>query len=520
MKKTFKPLIAAGIAVLVLGGGLAVVMNLPSDEITPDNKAEKSSSILLYDKSDFSPEQITVKNSGGEYTLLGFDSELFSEDNTSKTKEESQSSTQESSEITETMIYTMQGTPDIAVSKNLTDELAYHCRSLTALSLVDKSGQKFKDYGLDNPRAEVSIVFSDDSQEAFFLGNDAPANQGVYLRRSGSNNVYLAASGSVSIFLTEKLQMYDKTVTDSISSDEKIYSLTISGESQKKEITLSYGSNNFSSASYVMSSPRREICSESAVDAIGRNIFDITAPTVKDIITDDSVLEKYGLKNPYLHLKAVSSENLQAEIFVSKADENDLCYMMPKDGKLIFSIPKSQLVFYQISYQDLLSKSFISPNTSSLNHMIIHNRENEYIYDVTHETEINSDYEEVIVSKAFFENQEINYSNLMTYISNLAAAERTDGELPENLENTEKIFSIEFSFDSSDDQEEKEFLEIYQTADQKSIVVLNHLIECLTDTEYMNQVIAQSDAISKADSLTMLNESDDSLEDTGESKDE
>lgn len=512
MKKTTKSLIAAALTVVVLGVGLAVVINLPSDEISQENKTNNNSSILLYDKSSCIAEEITINNSGGEYKLLGFDYSVFDKSSESyesakssdSVSQQSQESSKTSSSEDTTVLYTMQDSPDIDLSKNMTDDLSHQCKSLTALSVIDKSGNKFRDYGLDNPRSEVSIVFSDGSAEKFSLGNDAPDNQGVYMRFGSGKNVYLVPSSTVSAFLVEKLQMYDKTITPSVSTTEGIVSLDISGNYYESPINIYTKENNTSLVKFSMSSPNREICNEDTVETAAHGVYGLSGTKVEAVVENSDILKEYGLYEPYVDIKVTAENGVSAEVIVSKENEDGLCYIMKKDGMLIFSVDKSYIEsWYEIDYNSLLRKNVISPNILTLSKMAVSFDNKSYNYNINHKDEVNPDYEDIISSTANIDGKEIDYSNLIIYIANLSAAERQN-EIPKNLDSTERLLRTEFYFSGQD--EYTDVLEIYKTKDDKRIIVLNSKIECYTDKEYIDKVISQTDSVSGKETLELFNE--------------
>ena len=68
MTKNKKIIIGAASAVAVLGIALAVVLSLPSENIGDDTD---NKDIILFDKSAFGVDDVTIKNQSGEYQLLG-----------------------------------------------------------------------------------------------------------------------------------------------------------------------------------------------------------------------------------------------------------------------------------------------------------------------------------------------------------------------------------------------------------------------------------------------------------------
>ena len=200
MKKNTKIIIAMSSVIVVLGVVLGVILAQPSENSSEN--ANENTDILLFDKSSLDVDDVTIKNAGGEYQILGY-----------KYSEEAKAD--ENEEIS--MFYTMQGYENTLMSKYMTDNLVKECQIVAATRLIDKSGKKYSDYGLDKPAVEVKVIYSDSSKVNMYFGNEAPDKSGVYCRIDGNKNVYLVNSASVDMFFIDKLQLFDKSLTGELS---------------------------------------------------------------------------------------------------------------------------------------------------------------------------------------------------------------------------------------------------------------------------------------------------------------
>ena len=172
------------------------------------------------DKSACDVDDVTIKNTSGEYQLLGY-------------KYSEQVKADENEEIS--IVYTMQGYENTLMSKYMTDNLVKECQTVAATRLIDKSGKKYSDYGLDKPSVEVKVIYSDTSKVNMYFGNEAPDKSGVYCRIDGNKNVYLVNSATVDMFFIDKLQLFDKSLTGELSDSENITSVEIGGSGYEKK---------------------------------------------------------------------------------------------------------------------------------------------------------------------------------------------------------------------------------------------------------------------------------------------
>lgn len=530
MKKNIKLIIFSAAIVLLLVAALIVVLNIPENDYSGENDTV-SSDILLYDKTQLDPEEITVKNNSGKYVLIGYNyidqasrlgySSLYEESSETESNSSSDSSNKRvnryNEEVVISMLYTMQGYEDMQLSKDMTDQLAYQCSYAAATMLIDKSKKKYADYGLDKPVATVTTVFSDNSKETLYIGETAPDEQGIYVRWSGNDNVYLMPVESVNMFLIKKLQMFDKTITkdfDDDNNENSISDLTISGTGYKQAIKISVGTNAMTTSKYVMNSPYREICGAIMVESVGESIFGITGDEIVAAQITDKDKKEFGLDKPYMKITAKSSDNSSVTILASKADDDGNCYIMANSGNIICKTSVEDIEsWYDVKYTDFLAMAYIMPDMNKVNSFNISYNGNETNFKLEHKAEVNDLFEEVITTTATLNGKKINYSNLTTFIYNLSNITRKEMDI-KNLDGFEEIASFTFSYQGNKEITDK--LVIYKNEKSRYAVTLNDTIEGTTDGEYAEKVFEQIDQIALEDTLKKLGDSEESEEETSE----
>ncbi|MGN1457712.1 MAG: DUF4340 domain-containing protein [Acutalibacteraceae bacterium] len=488
MKKKIKILIFSGIILALLVAALVVVLNLPStDEST--NEVSSQDAILLFDKTNLKAEDITVSNESGKYQLLGYE---YSDESDSA----------ENSEQKSEIVYTMQDYSSQILSKTMTDSLAEQCLYMSAIQIVDKSGNRYAEYGLDKPRSTVSVIFSDDSEVTMYVGNNAPDNKGVYFRIDGNANVYLVQQNMINMFLVDKFQMFSKTMSYSFDTDYKIQTVKISGTNFDSNIEIEPINNNANFCNFVITKPYREICNNDFLETFGESLYGLNGTTVVAVDITEDDMKKYGLDKPYIDVEVTASDDTSVHIIASKADSDKNCYIMKSGGTIIYKMSTDELSWYGVTYRDFLDDSIIRPNMNNILSADIYYGDKNYHYDVTHTTSKNDLYEDIVTTTATYNGKEIKYLNLSIFVNNVAGISRSDA-VPKSIDGCEKIFSIKYSFDGDDNLTDT--LEIYKAKDKQLIVTLNGNIEGYTDTEYAEKVFEQVENIPKNAELAVLN---------------
>ena len=515
MKKNTKLLIGSTVCVGLLGAALAVVLMLPSESeqiTTTDNNT-----ILLYDKQDLYAEDITVKNSGGEYHLLGYDissmeapsSEEESEmetsagiisipaedESTNNSADSSDDSSDESSDSNNdiNMVYTMQDYEDETLAKTLTDNLCRECRYMAATQIIDKSGNKYSEYGLDKPKATVSAVFSDDSEVKLYLGIDAPENKGVYMRMEGDKNVYLVHSSLVDMFFVEKLQMFDHTVTENLGDDRSPTGLSIEGTGYKDSINIKLNDTKINFSKYLMTLPYRASCNDSNVDNITDMLYNITGKEIAAVGVKDSELTSYGLDKPYQTITCTTSDDNSLTLIASKTDKDGICYVKNSKNSKVFKIDSSELEWYGVKQTDLMSEILLYDDLSLVKTSDIEagGKTYEYIFNTIYKT--NETYDDISVTNISYNGKNIDYANFQNFYLALQEIKRTT-DVPKTIDGCNEIlrFTLNFNTESSDNSDTLSF---YRGSDGKTIAVLNGHIQCFADSEYVDSLIAKVPSI-------------------------
>ena len=469
MKKNTKMIIGISSVVAVLGITLAVILLMPSDESRTETPTQD---IILINKASLNADDITVKNQSGEYQILGYD---YSE-------------TLESADTDDVpLIYTMQGYEHTLLSKLMTDNLVNECRTVAATRIVDRSGKKYIDYGLDKPRAEVRVIYSDSSKAEMFFGNEAPDKSGTYCRIDGDKNVYLVNSGSIDMFFMDKLQLFNKTLTGEMSETENISGIEIS-DGGSEPVTVTDQQNDTMDAVYIMTSPYTELCDRTKTVDFATGFFDMKMSAVAAAEVTEDDIKKFGLAEPYMDIKITTTET-KINILVSEKDDDGNFYIMSKGSNIIYQTDEDEFKYYGAGYRDFLSESIFSPKMPNVTAAKIEYEDKSYEYTLERQKVINDLYEESLNTVMYYNGETVNYGNLLNFTESLSNIRRT-WEMSENTDGFEEMFRITLQF-----EKENYSLVLYQNDQKEILAEVDGIKKCIVDTDFVNKILAQTEKI-------------------------
>ena len=470
MKKNTKIMIGISAAVVILGIVLTVILLMPSDA----NKTEtETKDIILIDKTALNVDDITVKNQSGEYQILGYDySGTLSSDETDQIP----------------FVYTMQGYEHTLMSKLMTDNLVSECKTVAATRIVDKSGKKYIDYGLDNPRAEVKVIYSDSSEAEMSFGNEAPDKSGTYCRIDGDKNVYLVNSGSIDMFFMDKLQLFEKTLTGELSETEDIAGIEISGSGYEEPVIVTYEQNGIMNVTYAMASPFKEPCDSTKTVEFATDFFDMKMSSVAAAEVGENDIHQFGLAEPYMDI-TISTTERELHILVSEMDENNNFYIMSKNGNIIYQTNEEEFKHYGAEYREFVSENLYSPEMMNVRAAKIEYQGKTYEYTIKREKVINDLYEESINTTMYYNGETADYSNLLSFADSLSNILRTD-EMPENPDSFKEIFKITLDFEN-----ENYTLSLCRDDKNKLLAAVDGNNECIVDADFVQAILDQTEKI-------------------------
>lgn len=300
-----KKLLIYGAVLLILIAAVVVIGVLQDNGVMPggDSSVEESSLItassdylLQHDKTEIAT--ITVKNDEAEYTLV---SEL--------TKAEDSSGTV-------TQNWTLKEYKDWELTSSSISSLATIGYNLVAVKTVaeDKEAVDLANFGLDDPLADVTIVYTDGSEATVSIGDTTPDGSYRYAVVSNQPGVYTVYK-SIATYAQYDLTTLRSITINQIATDETLEYVYLHQKDKRPIELAAWEEGEKHEGIYDMSSLKMlQPYADWDASIVSGNIHDMYAawPTIsiqKLIEPEAKDLEKYGLSedNYEYHVNIITS---------------------------------------------------------------------------------------------------------------------------------------------------------------------------------------------------------------------
>lgn len=491
MKKNKIIIIVVLGVIALLSAGLVLAFMLPSNKQIKDTD---NNTMTLYQKNNLMPELISVKNDSGEYELLGyfFNQPSYTSASSAEREEESSHSMSDGTDI----VYTMQDYPGYKLDKELTDKLVSQCQSLYAKEIVDKSGKRYEEYGLDEPKGSYSVRYSDATEVKIDIGDFAPGDKGIYVRVGGDENVYLVESYELSAFFIDKLQLFDKNMTGSI---DEVLGFTISGEGYDEDITVTENTYACYQAMYIIEKPSRVACDNDAAKTVYSGVQSMKGDTVAAIDVTPEQLAKYGLDKPFQKVSVRGKGGQSINVLTSEADKDGNIYTMTEGASIIYTIRKSENSWHGITRFDLLSNSVFSVLPAEVQQLSTIIGSDKKTYVIEREKYMGPNYYENESITVKCGDKEVPYTNIVVFTNDLAMITRTN-ELPDDVSGfKETLLELEYKYYNYPELTDN--IKLLRNGNGKTLMVVNGKSECCVISEKADKVVEQAKIISTSERM-------------------
>ena len=267
----------------------------------------------------------------------------------------------------EATVYKLKGYEDYALQSGIPDKIANAAAKLDFSKVASQSGDKKSEFGLDEPRATVTVTYNDKTKAKFIVGSDAPQSAGTYIQFGTEPTIYLCDTETVSAFdlgLNDFMDLNINKTADTAENNDAS-SITISGSGFDSEIVLKPNKDGKNAASFVMTSPSGGYANESEASLISGGIRGLYADSVEMVDPSDDQLKKLGLLSPHAKITAVYPD-VTVKLIGSKPDGDGKVYIMTDGGKVVYKLFSEKAAWTATSYEKLLSDYVISPKMDSL----------------------------------------------------------------------------------------------------------------------------------------------------------
>ncbi len=354
-------------------------------------------------------------------------------------------------ESNEYIINNVNGTWEIEgmknADKNLVAGVVSDILNVSAHNTITENVDDLEAFGLNDPKATVTIELNDGNKEIFFLGSLTPVPNTYYFKKDKDNNIYAVYSGVKNSIDTKFEDKMDLSI-DMVAKD-KITMISLKQKDEKEILLngLTDGNDSKTTTGISMEEPYKNMSLDEA--KVNNFISNITSFSLHELAEENAVdLTKYGLLNPVLDILAMDRDGKAVKISAGGQDETGQYYIRINDGKSVYKAYKQSVDELHIRPYDLVNKVIYSPKLEDVNEINIEHGADKYIFKITKE---DSKYEYSLNDLKLDEERG---NDIFTSIASII----TDGEYKEDI-SSNVAMKITYSLKGEKNQAVIEFKE-------------------------------------------------------------
>ncbi|MDR0914659.1 MAG: DUF4340 domain-containing protein [Oscillospiraceae bacterium] len=503
MKKNIKLLIGFAAAALVLGGILVWLVffgtggdSTPADEIdygtditvaTDDNgmnqapvkthekgEIENNSYGTLLALTPIDIKEIDVNNQTGNFTIEAKQTKVAT----------TNPDTGEAEEATDATVYTLKGYEDFALQSGMPDAIANDCAALDFKKVASLTGEQAENFGLDKPRAEVTVRFADGTTAKITLGaanknvvasytEDGTPVAGAYVTFGTSPTIYLVAEDAVDSFLYSINELFDLNINTAAATEDdgKFEYIRLSGENYPKQIELVQNTDTTKTDYYMLKSHNNLPVDATQGSLVAGGLRGLLGTKIVYVNPNGSRLEQLGLQPAFATAEA-KYPDITVKLSASKPDADGNVNLYSAATGLVYQISQNKVPWVTSSEAKLVSKYLLSPVKEAVSAIDIDiNGTKKNIVTVTKTIDVtdeNGDPTTRSETTAKVGGKELETGVFDSFYSKLTLLERSDYK----TENSSKTLAGTIKYSYKDGYSRKsDLIELYSTTEGYTAVV-------------------------------------------------
>jgi hypothetical protein len=259
-------------------------------------------------------------------------------------------------------------------------DLMTYCGAVSVKQVVDKAPGDLSLYGLDAPAASVDVVYNDDSELKFYIGDQERITGNYYCSVEGRHAVYLMEAQRCSAFLLPKKDFVGDVFTPPLQMSSPfsvVRDVTFTGGPLSEPVTLkavtgddpeiSRLAASFGAPTHlVMGKGVYEFDQTYGVDLLN-SLLGITANNIEGYNLTPEQIADFGFNDPYMQVEFDLKNGTDADVAhysLTLIQKGSLFYMTCNDNGVIYEVPKP--LFADIQYSKLPVRWFLSPMIADL----------------------------------------------------------------------------------------------------------------------------------------------------------
>ncbi len=361
MSSRLKGIIAGAVVLLALVGVLIWVMLLPSEEEKQDTDSEASQqmSSLIYDKNPQDIATLSVDNEYGSYKI-----ERLSQG-----------------------LYTILDYAYIPLDSTRVQQMLDNAASITVQQTVLENADELSKYGLDKPRATVSVSFGEDGKDVkeFIIGNETPIEGKSYFAFKGEKTVYTINDDAFQLYLQDKAVCFEDTVytqyqpkdKNDTTNYKKINKITIKRKDLDSDMVIEYDDRKADTdmtvaniVAYKMIEPIKVNLDSRTCRKVTEDVFGLTAAKVIAVAPNDEQLAEYGLTDPFakvtMDIPTGDFAMIIGNEYVNEAEGISGRYCVVKGINLVYVFNNDSLSWATVKPLDIIVKKLTNNDISTV----------------------------------------------------------------------------------------------------------------------------------------------------------
>ena len=138
--------------------------------------------------------------------------------------------------------YAVEGLESFDLNQSTADTMIGYAANLTATKMVTDNAENLADYGLDKPRATVTMSYRDGKKTNWIIGSQAPTSSASYFAEKGGKAVFLIYSSAVTNLTATRNALHTVDMPWSIADPTTIKDVLIEAEG-RETVELGYIEN-------------------------------------------------------------------------------------------------------------------------------------------------------------------------------------------------------------------------------------------------------------------------------------
>ncbi len=433
--------------------------------LIPEKSEEQTQVFYLQNKELNDVERIDIKNTHGNYSVW---------------REEGG--------------YIIEDLPAHSINIEYLEMLLKESSKIEYLDSV-KNGEDLTPYGLDSPQAEVSVKYTDGTEENLLIGGSEPLSEGRYFMRQGGREIYLM-DNSRSIRFTMPIEKYIDYIIIPPRVEPAVLTamgdITFEGDAFPTPVTIKAVYNgdeetqrqgaSFGVTTHIITTPYLRGIDQTQATAIFGSLTGMVSDGVLAYNATEEQLKAFGLDNPYLTVNFTYNNGKDAPpvdytVKVAKYEGGEI--MTKNDEGIVYKI--SQAPFTSATYEKLVSKRFLSPLIIDVAQVDIAYGDENYTFALSGEK--NTDL--TVTQKG----KEVDVAKFRKLFSSLVAIDH-DGQKLEGQSTTgDPLLTLTYTY--KDEKKPKDTLQFYKGDVRKNNVALNGVMEFATNEKYILDIKEQ-----------------------------